>query len=101
MTLARRPNGQPASADLTSSQRPATVTVMNLISAKQAARLVHVSRETITYWVRTGRLKKHPYPLSEKSKQIYKRDIGVRYFLLSEAEVLAAADGRTVDKSAA
>lgn len=72
-----------------------------LVSAKQAARLVNVSRETIFYWIRTGRLKKHPYPLSEKSKQIYKRDSGVRYFLLSEEEVLAAANGRLVDKSAA
>ena len=74
---------------------------MNLISAKQAARLVNVSRETIFYWIRTGRLRKHPYPLSKKSRQIYKRDNGVRYFLLSEEEVLAAANGRVVDKSAA
>jgi hypothetical protein len=64
---------------------------VNLISAKQAARLVNVSRETIFYWIRTGRLRKHPYPLSEKSKQMYKRDSSVRYFLLSEEEVIAAA----------
>ncbi len=73
----------------------------NLISAKQAARLVHVSRETIFYWMRTGRLRKHPYPLSKKSQQIYKRETGVRYFLLSEEEVLAVANGRMFDKSAA
>jgi predicted site-specific integrase-resolvase len=65
-----------------------------LISPKQAARLVYVSRETITYWVKTGRLQKYPYPLSEKSKQIYKRSSGVRYYLLSEEDVLAVAKDR-------
>lgn len=72
----------------------------NLISAKQAARLVHVSRETIFYWIRTGRLRKHPYPLSKRSREIYKRENGVRYFLLSEEEVLAVANGQ-LDRSAA
>lgn len=75
------------------------------ISAKQAARLVQVSRETIFYWIRTGRLTKHPYPMSQRSKEIYKRDNGVRYFLLSEDEVLAVASNRyakpPLDKSAA
>lgn len=71
-----------------------------LISPKQAARLVYVSRETITYWVKTGRLQKHPYPLSEKSKQIYKRDSGVRYYLLSQDEVLAVAKDRFAQTAA-
>jgi len=61
---------------------------VKLIQAKDAARLVGVSRETIFYWIRTGRLKKYPYPLSQRSKEIYKRTTGVRYFLLSEDEVL-------------
>jgi predicted site-specific integrase-resolvase len=65
-----------------------------LISPKQAARLVYVSRETITYWVKTGRLQKHPYPLSQRSKEIYKRDNGVRYYLVSEEEVIAVARER-------
>lgn len=64
---------------------------VNLISAKQAARLVNVSRETIFYWIRTGRLRKYPYPLSKRSREIYKRDSSVRYFLLNEEEVIAAA----------
>ena len=71
-----------------------------LVSAKEAARLVYVSRGTIFYWIRTGRLKKYPYPMSEKSKSMYKRDNGVRWFLLSEDEVRAVADAR-FDKSAA
>lgn len=74
---------------------------MKLISPKQAARLAYVSRETITYWVKTGRLKKYPYPLSQKSKQIYKRENGVRYYLLSEDEVLAVAYNRPANSNAA
>ncbi len=73
---------------------------MKLISPKQAARLVYVSRETITYWVKTGRLQKHPYPMSKRSREIYKRDNGVRYYLLSEDEVLTFAKKR-FDKTAA
>lgn len=75
--------------------------MMKLISAKQAAALVQVSRETIFYWIRTGHLTKHPYPMSKRSQEIYKRTTGVRYFLLSEEEVLAVAKekySRRLDK---
>lgn len=74
---------------------------MRLLSPKQAAALARVSYPTIRYWVRTGRLTKHPYPLAERSKEIYKRDIGVRRFLLSEEELLrngTASDVETVRK---
>jgi hypothetical protein len=60
---------------------------MKLLSPKQAAALANVSYPTIRYWVRTGRLAKYPYPLAERSKIIYKRDTGVRRYLLSEDEV--------------
>lgn len=72
---------------------------MKLLSPKQAAALAKVSYPTIRYWVQTGRLAKHPYPLAERSKEIYKRDTGVRRYLLSEDEILSngtAADVRTV-----
>jgi hypothetical protein len=62
---------------------------MKLLSPKQAAALANVSYPTIRYWVKTGRLAKHPYPLAERSKEIYKRDTGVRRYLLSETEVLS------------
>ena len=65
-----------------------------LISPKQAARLVYVSYPTIRYWVRTGRLKKYPYPMSQRSKEIYKRDTGVRWYLVSEEEVRSVAAGK-------
>lgn len=74
---------------------------MKLITLKQAAALANVSYPTIRYWVRTGRLAKHPYPLSYKSQQLYKRDNGVRYFLVSEEEVRrcsTVADSQTVRK---
>ncbi len=64
-----------------------------LITPGEAAKLAHVSRETIQYWVKTGRLAKHPYPLSQKSKQIHKRDFGSRRFLLSRDEVLSNGTG--------
>lgn len=59
-----------------------------LLKPKEAAELVYVSRETISYWVRTGRLTRHPVPLSQRSKEIYKRDYSVRWYLVSEEEVL-------------
>jgi hypothetical protein len=70
-----------------------------LLSPKQAAALANVSYPTIRYWVQTGRLAKHPYPLAERSKEIYKRDVGVRRYLVSEDEVRSngtAADIQTV-----
>lgn len=66
-----------------------------LISPKQAAKLAHVSYPTIRYWVKTGRLTKHPYPMSQRSKEIYKRDTGVRWFLVSEEEVRSVTAGNT------
>ena len=75
--------------DLTNGRRRATVFAMELLSPKQAASLVKVSYPTIRYWVKTGRLAKYPYPLAERSKEIYKRDTGVRRYLLSKDEVLS------------
>ena len=59
-----------------------------LLKPHEAAELVYVSRETISYWVRTGRLTRHPRPLSQRSKEIYKRDCSVRWYLISKKEVL-------------
>jgi len=74
---------------------------MKLLSPKQAAALANVSYPTIRYWVKTGRLAKYPYPLTERSKEIYKRDTGVRRYLLSKDEVLSNgtfADNQTIRK---
>lgn len=64
---------------------------MRLMQIKQAARVAGVSYGAVHYWVRTGRIKKHPMPLAELTKKIkpHLGEYSKRNYLIDVDELLA------------
>lgn len=66
---------------------------MRLVTAKEAAATVKVSISTIQHWLRTGKIKKHPYQLIKKSQRARRQEFATRRFLVDLDEVIANGPG--------
>jgi hypothetical protein len=55
---------------------------MRLVTVRQACNELYVSVGLVQYWVRTGRLAKHTYPLTPLSAKVKKRTVSLTRYLV-------------------
>lgn len=80
------------------NRRAIVLLTMRLVTAKEAAKTIKVSEPTISYWARTGKIKKYPRELSPGRRRETARERSNRWYLVDLDEILSNGPGPLISE---